>query len=73
MRLAEEAGVLAVRQVAAGRPHRLGQDDVRRQVGLAARADSSSAQPACGVLTPPVKSRPVCIIWWPVSCTAAAV
>ena len=29
--LAEEAGILAVRQIAAGRPHRLGQDDVRRQ------------------------------------------
>ena len=23
--------------------------------------------------TPPLNSRPVCSIWWPVSCTAAAV
>ena len=32
-----------------------------------------SALPTCGVLIPPVKSRPVWSIWWPVSCTAAAV
>ncbi len=27
----------------------------------------------CGYSTPPWKRRPVCIIWWPVSWTAAAV
>ena len=55
--LAQEAGVLAVRQVAAGGAHRLGQDDVGRQVGLAAaqigqraagvrRVDAAGEQPA---------------------------
>ena len=43
VRLAEEAGVLAVRQVAAGAAHRLGQDHVRRQIGLAARAGTQRA------------------------------
>ena len=57
VRLAEETGVLAVRQIAAGRPHRLRQDDVRRQFGFAAfqifqratgvrRVDAAGEQPA---------------------------
>ena len=33
----------------------------------------AAAQPAWGELIPPVNSRPVCIIWCPVSCTAAPV
>ncbi len=49
-----------------------GQHDVRGQL-VAAALEKLQAQPACGVLMPPVKSRPVCIIWCPVSCTAAAV
>ena len=32
-----------------------------------------STQPMCGYSMPPVNRRPVCIIWCPVSCTAAAV
>ena len=55
--LAEKAGVLAVRHVAAGRAHRLGQDDVRGQFVAAAleiferaagvrRVDAAGEQPA---------------------------
>ncbi len=69
---AQKARVLAVRQIAARGAHRLGQDHVRRQSLLRPRRNAS-AQPAWGVLMPPVNSRPVCSIWWPVSCTAAAV
>ena len=32
-----------------------------------------SVAPMCGYSIPPLNSRPVCIIWCPVSCTAAAV
>jgi len=59
--LPEIASILAVRKIATGGPHGL-----RRMTwaGISVRRPlrNSSAQPACGVMIPPVKRRPVCII-----------
>ena len=45
---------------------------MRRQFAAAA-LEVPEREPTCGCSTPPEKSRPVCIIWWPVSWTAVAV
>ena len=73
MRLAEVAGVLAVRQVAAGAADRPRQQDVRRALAAGALEVAERRSRRAGARRRRWKSRPVCIIWWPVSWTAVAV
>jgi len=60
-RFAEETGVLAVREVAAGWSHRFGQNDMSGQF-IASPFEILERAACVRLLTPPVNSRPVCII-----------